>query len=115
MRQTISFSQFAFSQKRATEHPADVPAPASRQPARSQAIDFMRAVAIMLVVFGHAQRGLYQTGQIAGFYWDTIYPVVDYYIYVFHIPVFFATSGILLGRQSQQSPRQFALRMGRLA
>jgi fucose 4-O-acetylase-like acetyltransferase len=93
---------------------ADVPSDTSRQRARSLVIDFMRAVAIILVVFGHAQRGLFQTGQVAGVYWDAVYPVVDYFIYVFHIPVFFATSGILLDR-SEQSPRQFAARIGRLA
>jgi fucose 4-O-acetylase-like acetyltransferase len=84
------------------------------QPARSLAIDFMRAVAIMLVVFGHVQRGLFQTGQASGVYWQQVYPVVDYFIYVFHVPVFFATSGVLLERHSEQSPRQFAARIGRL-
>jgi fucose 4-O-acetylase-like acetyltransferase len=69
----------------------------------------------MLVVFGHAQRGLYQTGQVSGVYWVMIYPVVDFFIYVFHIPVFFATSGLLLDRHFEQSPRQFAARIGRLA
>src|SRR4051812_46130701 len=75
----------------------------------------MRAVAIMLVVFGHAQRGLFQTGLASGVYWDLIYPVVDYFIYVFHIPVFFVTSGVLLDRHADRSPRQFAARIGRLA
>jgi fucose 4-O-acetylase-like acetyltransferase len=115
------------SREQATKHPAarilpsdsktlaDVPNPANRRPARSLVIDFMRAVAIILVVLGHAQRGLFQTGQVSGVYWDTIYPVVDYFIYVFHIPVFFATSGLLLDRQPEQSPRQFAARIGRLA
>src|SRR5437868_4031550 len=74
----------------------------------------MRAVAIMLMVFGHAQRGLFQTGQVSGLYWETVYPVVDYFIYVFHIPVFFVTSGLLLERHSAQSPRQFVARIGRL-
>jgi fucose 4-O-acetylase-like acetyltransferase len=122
MRQTLLFLQ-----ERAAKHPAirtlpldskvpgDLPNLASSEPARSSAIDFMRAVAILLVVFGHAQRGLFQTGQVSGIYWDMIYPVVDYFIYVFHIPVFFATSGFLLERHSEQSPRQFATRVGRLA
>jgi fucose 4-O-acetylase-like acetyltransferase len=74
----------------------------------------MRAVAIVLVVFGHVQRGLFQTGQASGVYWDVVYPIVDYFIYVFHVPVFFATSGVLLERHSKQSPRQFAIRIGRL-
>jgi fucose 4-O-acetylase-like acetyltransferase len=116
-----------FSREKATEHPpiaaapsdgktrGQVPKPADRQPARSVVIDFMRAVAIMLVVFGHAQRGLFQTGVVSGVYWDTIYPIVDYFIYVFHIPVFFATSGLLLDRHPEQSRRQFAARIGRLA
>jgi fucose 4-O-acetylase-like acetyltransferase len=77
-------------------------------------IDFMRAVAITLVVFGHVQRGLFQTGQASGVYWEAVYPIVDYFIYVFHVPVFFATSGVLLERHSEQRPKQFAARLGRL-
>src|SRR5215471_3861642 len=84
------------------------------RPARSMVVDFMRAIAIMLVVFGHAQRGLFQTGEAVGVYWDTVYPVVDYFIYVFHVPVFFVTSGVLLERRSGESPRQFSARIGRL-
>jgi len=84
------------------------------QPARSLVIDFMRAVAIMLVGFGHVQRGLFQTGQASGVYWDSVYPIVDYVIYVFHVPVFFATSGVLLERHSEQNLLQFAARLGRL-
>ena len=121
MRQTI-----AFLRERAAEHPVirvlpdsktsdDVRARANGLPIRSLVIDFMRAVAIMLVVFGHAQRGLFQTGQVSGIYWDMIYPAVDYFIYVFHIPAFFATSGLLLERSSEQTTRQFAARIGRLA
>lgn len=84
------------------------------QPARNRVIDIMRAVAIVLVVFGHVQRGLFQTGEAAGVYWDTVYPVLDYFIYVFHVPVFFVTSGMLLERRPLQSLRQFAERIGRL-
>ena len=94
----------------APEHLAWQPAP----PARSAAIDVMRAVAIMLVVFGHVQRGLFQTGEASGLYWDAVYPVVDYFIYVFHVPVFFATSGVLLERHGEQTRRQFGARIGRL-
>ncbi|HTO59759.1 MAG TPA: acyltransferase [Bradyrhizobium sp.] len=94
----------------APEHTAWQPAP----PARSAAIDVMRAVAIMLVVFGHVQRGLFQTGEASGLYWDAVYPVVDYFIYVFHVPVFFATSGVLLERHGERTRRQFGARIGRL-
>jgi fucose 4-O-acetylase-like acetyltransferase len=95
----------------APEHMAGQPA----RPARNFAIDVMRAVAIMLVVFGHVQRGLFQTGQASGIYWDVVYPIVDYFIYVLHVPVFFATSGVLLERYAEQTPKQFAARIGRLA
>jgi fucose 4-O-acetylase-like acetyltransferase len=94
----------------APEHMAWQPA----KPSRNPAIDVMRAVAIMLVVFGHVQRGLFQTGQATGIYWDAVYLVLDYFIYVFHVPVFFATSGVLLERHAAQTPRQFASRIGRL-
>jgi fucose 4-O-acetylase-like acetyltransferase len=94
----------------APEHIAHQPA----RPTRSAAIDVMRAVAIILVVFGHVQRGLFQTGQATGVYWETVYPVLDYFIYIFHVPVFFATSGVLLERHAAQTPRQFLARAGRL-
>ncbi len=68
----------------------------------------------MLVVFGHVQRGLFQTGHASGVYWESVYPIVDYVIYVFHVPVFFATSGVLLERHSEQNLLQFAARLGRL-
>src|SRR4029077_8002887 len=56
----------------------------------------------------------FQTGQATGIYWDAVYLVLDYFIYVFHVPVFFATSGVLLERHAAQTPRQFASRIGRL-
>jgi fucose 4-O-acetylase-like acetyltransferase len=94
----------------APESTADQPA----MPTRSVAIDVMRAAAIVLVVCGHVQRGLFQTGQASGLYWDTVYPILDYFIYVFHVPVFFATSGVLLERHPEQTRRHFATRLGRL-
>src|SRR3954454_9918702 len=93
---------------------AGAPERTACQPARSGVIDFMRAVAIVLMVFGHVQRGLFQSGETSGVYWNSLFPVVDYFIYVFHVAIFFATSGVLLERHSGQTPRQFATRTGRL-
>ena len=74
----------------------------------------MRGIAILLVIFGHAQRGIFQAAQPEGLYWSHIYPALDYFIYVFHVPVFFATSGILLERQARNSFRDFRSRETRI-
>ena len=57
---------------------------------RSAAIDMAKGVAIILVVYGHALRGLVAAGIVP----DTPgYAIPDYVIYSFHMPLFFAASG----------------------
>jgi fucose 4-O-acetylase-like acetyltransferase len=67
---------------------------------RDGAVDFMRAVAIVLIVFGHAQRGLFASGDHGSPEWFKFYVFSDYFIYTFHVPVFFITSGFLVERRS---------------
>lgn len=80
----------------------------------ADAIYFMRVVAIALIVFGHAQRGLAETGMASGTYWSSIYPVVDYAIYEFHVPIFFLTSGLLLEQRNGESLSRLLFRLRRL-
>src|SRR5882762_1218024 len=68
--------------------------------ARDSAIDFMRAVAIVLIVFGHAQRGLFASGDHGSPGWYEVYLLLDYFIYTFHVPVFFLSSGFLIESRS---------------
>ena len=53
-------------------------------------IDAVRALAIVLVVFGHALRGIHDAGLIGsgGTFW-----LLDNGIYLFHMPLFFFLSG----------------------
>lgn len=69
-------------------------------PAREAWIDVARAVALILVVLGHVERGLVAAG---------IMPVAtagdfDRVIYSFHIPLFFLISGFLFARSIRERP-----------
>jgi fucose 4-O-acetylase-like acetyltransferase len=81
---------------------------------RDSAIDFMRAVAIVLIVFGHAQRGLFASGDHGSPEWFNFYVVSDYFIYTFHVPVFFITSGFLVERRSPVPRTQSVARLLKL-
>jgi fucose 4-O-acetylase-like acetyltransferase len=81
---------------------------------RNGAIDFMRAVAIVLIVFGHAQRGLFASGDHGSPEWFKFYNVSDYFIYTFHVPVFFITSGFLVEQHSPVSRVESIARLIRL-
>jgi fucose 4-O-acetylase-like acetyltransferase len=82
---------------------------------RDYVIDFMRAVAIFLVVFGHAQRGLVASDPIRpGSLLFAVYSVSDYFIYTFHVPVFFAASGFFFEARSRRDFVASASRLVRL-
>ncbi len=68
--------------------------------ARKSWIDVCKGVAILLVVVGHAIRGLYAKGLIA----EPSFTAIDSRIYSFHMPVFFALSGYFLLQQIQKQP-----------
>lgn len=64
-------------------------------PGLSQRLDWpdaVRGVGIVLVVYGHAARGV----NLAGLFDDEqIFKTTDYLIYMFHMPLFFIVSGFL--------------------
>ncbi|MGQ8886994.1 acyltransferase family protein [Serratia sp. TSA_105.2] len=54
-------------------------------------VDYAKGIGIILVVFGHVNRGLYSAGiQLSGSY----YQLTDSIIYSFHMPLFFFLSGL---------------------
>lgn len=57
---------------------------------RSIAADLAKGIGIILVVYGHALRGLVSAGTISP---ENLLNITDYYIYTFHMPLFFIISG----------------------
>ncbi|STU64905.1 acyltransferase [Klebsiella pneumoniae subsp. ozaenae] len=54
-------------------------------------VDYAKGIGIILVVFGHVNRGLYSAGiQLSG----SSYLLTDSIIYSFHMPLFFFLSGL---------------------
>jgi len=54
-------------------------------------VDYAKAIGIILVVYGHVARGLYNAGIESSV---TLYKLVDSIIYSFHMPLFFFLSGL---------------------
>lgn len=53
--------------------------------------DYAKAIGIILVVYGHVARGLYNAGIDMPIYY---YQIIDSVIYSFHMPLFFFLSGL---------------------
>lgn len=68
---------------------------------RDASIDTARGVAIALMVFGHAYRGVDRAGIGSGM---PILDALDYIIYTFHMPLFFLVSGFFFARSSAGRP-----------
>ncbi|AOZ68812.1 hypothetical protein LPB142_05335 [Rhodobacter xanthinilyticus] len=70
---------------------------------RDLSLDIARGLGIVLVVFGHALRGLVSAGFVDDSGWSV---PVDYLIYTFHMPLFFVISGLLFSPsvQGQRAP-----------
>jgi fucose 4-O-acetylase-like acetyltransferase len=69
-------------------------------------VDAAKGIAIILVVVGHAWRGMHARGLIA----EPLFHAVDSRIYSFHMPVFFAVSGLFVaGSVARKSPRDFVV------
>lgn len=66
---------------------------APHNPQRLNWVDSARGCAILLVVFGHAWRGLFAAGLIEN---TALFRQVDAFIYLFHMPVFFILSGMFV-------------------
>lgn len=56
------------------------------------AIDSAKGIGILLVVFGHAWRGLMGAGLVPD---GPLFRTVDFAVYAFHMPLFFFLSGLL--------------------
>lgn len=54
-------------------------------------VDYAKGVGIILVVFGHVNRGLYNSGIIIP---GKLFQHIDNIIYTFHMPLFFFLSGL---------------------
>lgn len=59
--------------------------------ARTEWVDYAKAIGIILVVYGHVARGLFNAGLNVN---EAIYKMVDSIIYSFHMPLFFFLSGL---------------------
>lgn len=56
-------------------------------------VDYAKAIGIVLVVYGHVARGIFNAGLGVD---QSIYRQIDSVIYTFHMPLFFFLSGVFL-------------------
>jgi fucose 4-O-acetylase-like acetyltransferase len=66
--------------------------------------DITRAIAILLVVYGHSTRGLESSGLLE---FGSTVRFLDNLVYTIHMPVFFAISGYFFDRSFSRSHSQF--------
>lgn len=71
---------------------------------RLTSIDVAKGVAIILVVYGHAARGLVEAGLLSG---DGAIGAIDYVIYAMHMPLFFLLSGLFFEHSLAKGPQTF--------
>jgi fucose 4-O-acetylase-like acetyltransferase len=83
-----------------------IPRVLQSQPAQSRLlwIDVAKGIGICLVVFGHATNGLVTAGVL---HWEAPLKHVFYFIYTFHMPLFFFISGITVRRSLQKGTLEF--------
>ena len=74
---------------------------ASAPLAREAWIDQTRGLGIILVVFGHLWRGLYEADLLPQ---GRLFEVVDRLIYSFHMPLFFVLAGLFFERSLLRTP-----------
>lgn len=67
--------------------------------ARTQWVDYAKAIGILLVVYGHVARGLYNAGINIH---PTFYAITDSIIYSFHMPLFFFLAGLFFSNSFQK-------------
>ena len=58
---------------------------------RTEWVDYAKAIGIILVVYGHVARGVKEAGYNFS---DSLFTLVDSFIYSFHMPLFFFLSGL---------------------
>lgn len=73
--------------------------------------DAVRGIAIVLVVYAHAARGVDRAGHIDH---TTLFETVDRAIYLFHMPLFFIVSGFLFSPLSGVDMASISRRVARL-
>jgi fucose 4-O-acetylase-like acetyltransferase len=56
-------------------------------------VDYAKAIGIILVVYGHVARGIFNAGLVID---QALYELVDHVIYSFHMPLFFFCRGFFL-------------------
>ena len=78
----------------------DTPGQAATTSQRMVFLDVLKGFGIILVVFGHALRGILPEHLIS---WS-LFQAIDTRIYAFHMPLFFVISGLFLGRTMQRDP-----------
>lgn len=66
---------------------------------RSLWVDYAKAIGIILVVYGHVTRGIYNAGININ---ETIYNLADSIVYTFHMPLFFFLSGLFFYNSFQK-------------
>lgn len=66
---------------------------------REEWIDFAKGIAILLVVIGHVNSGLRESGVFSNYKGFLNY--IDFTIYSFHMPLFFAISGYLYSKTTR--------------
>lgn len=76
---------------------------------RDDSYDVAKGLCIVLVVFGHAERGLNGSGAPPHF---TLLGFADYAIYTFHMPFFFFVSGLFFSGQNT-APNDFFAKLGK--
>lgn len=76
---------------------------------RDNSYDVAKGLCIILVVFGHAERGLNGSGAPPHF---SLMGFGDYAIYTFHMPFFFFVSGLFFSGQTA-APRDFFAKLGK--
>lgn len=76
---------------------------------RDNSYDVAKGLCIILVVFGHAERGLNGSGAPPHF---SLMGFVDYAIYTFHMPFFFFVSGLFFSGQ-ETAPKDYFAKLGK--
>ena len=62
-------------------------------------VDYAKAVGIILVVYGHVARGVFNAGIPFS---EPVFRIVDSVVYTFHMPLFFFLSGLFLIRSLEK-------------
>jgi fucose 4-O-acetylase-like acetyltransferase len=72
----------------------------SNAPPRVDWVDFAKGLGIFLVVFGHTLGGLSGNGVLRNSAWSDL---TQYYIYIFHMPLFFFLAGMFVARSARRT------------